>query len=317
MLDKFALPGKTATIILTGDRNADIRNAEIAWKKLNPGKELPKNATFHHDLFHLVEETVEIDGKKTKVLVGKMQLIPTKVNGIVFHQGSASVAKHFYNGLDIDVASVKKLAKDEASLAAKGGKIVAKAARKIVPGKIAKAVLPFVGRKVVRAIPLIGTGLAIVEFADNVEAHGIGGAVVRATPLLGDLVSAYDLGSDLARQITDEANAAVDANTAALNAPVTKAWKKASEQTIEAFQELAPQIQVTNVYGPNGLVDPEEVATALKIYRTRMQQANLLKSENAPGFDFDSAATDAKRDFKERLTKAAQKDEPPARRSLL
>ncbi len=274
VLDKFSLPGKTATIVLTGDRNTDIRNAKTAWKKLNPGKNIPENAIFHHDLLHVAEETVEINGKKAKVLVGKMQLVPSEVNRIVFHQGSASVAKHYYKGLGIDVAAIKKLAKEEASFAATGGKHIAKAARKFVPGKITKAVLPFVGRNVVRAIPLIGTGLAIVEFADNVEAHGIGGAVVRATPLLGDLVSAHDLGSDLAKQITDEANAAVDAQTAALNAPVTEAWKTASEQAIAAFRELAPRIQVTNKYGPHGLVDPEEIAAALKIYRGRMQQAN-------------------------------------------
>ena len=43
ILDKFALPGRTATIVLTGDHDTDIRHAEEAWKRLNPGRVLPKN----------------------------------------------------------------------------------------------------------------------------------------------------------------------------------------------------------------------------------------------------------------------------------
>ena len=55
VLDELALLGKTATIILTGDREKDIRHAENAWKKLNPGKELPANSTFHRDLLNATE----------------------------------------------------------------------------------------------------------------------------------------------------------------------------------------------------------------------------------------------------------------------
>jgi hypothetical protein len=239
-----------------------------------------------------------------------MQLIPSKLNSFVYHEGSASVARKFYQGLNIDVSSVKSLARNESMTAAKGGKVVAAAANKIRPGKIIKGILPFVGRNVVRAIPIIGTGLAIVEFSDNVEAHGIGGAVVRTVPVLGDLISAHDLGSDLAKQITDEASAAQDAHTRALNAPVDEAWDHATEQTIAAFRSLAPQIQVTNKYGANGLVDPDEVAEALKIFRGRMQEANVLNAANATGFEFATAVAAAKQELKERLTKACQKNAP-------
>ena len=38
VLDKYALPGNTATIILTGDHTTDLDNAEIAWRELNPGE---------------------------------------------------------------------------------------------------------------------------------------------------------------------------------------------------------------------------------------------------------------------------------------
>ena len=138
----------------------------------------------------------------------------------------------------------------------------------------------------------------------------MGDAVARAVPVLGDLISAHDLGSDLAKQITDEANAALDANARAINAPVAEAAQKASEQTIKAFCELAPQIQVTNPYGPNGLVDPQDVADALKLYCAAMQQANLLRSRNAPNFDFNVRAARIKQELKERLTRACQKNAP-------
>lgn len=112
-----------------------------------------------------------------------------------------------------------------------------------------------------RALPIIGTGLAILEFADNVEAHGVAGAVARATPVLGDLISAHDLGTDLAQQIVNDANAAADANVREINARVNEAWRKANEQTLAAFRQLSPQIRVTNErpYGQGGLVDPHEI----------------------------------------------------------
>ena len=317
VLDKFALPGKSATIVLTGDSKTDIRNAERAWKNLNPGKSLPPRSTFHHDLLHVVEETHTINGKKTKVLVGKMHLVPTKINQVVFHEGSAGVAKKFYQGLGIDVAAVKELAKAEASLAGRGSKVVAKATKKIIRGNISKGVLRFVGRNVVRAIPIAGTGLAILEFSDNVEAHGVGGAVARTIPVLGSLISAHDLGSDLAKQITDEANAAADLRV--LNADVTEAWKKASEQTIEAFHELTPQIQVTNVRqsGQGSLVNPHEIADALRIYRNAMQRANYFKSNKVKVFDFDAEAARNKQELKESLTTACQKNAPRTQKPAL
>ena len=127
VLDKFILPGKSVAVILTGDRDADLRNAKVAWQKANPGKPLPPNSTFHHDLLHVTEQTVIIDGKKTKVLVGKMHLVPTKINRAVFHEGSASLAKKYYQAIDANRSSIMKLAKDEAALTGKAGTVVARA----------------------------------------------------------------------------------------------------------------------------------------------------------------------------------------------
>jgi hypothetical protein len=315
-LDKFALPGKTATIILTGDHPTDLRHAEQAWRNLNPGKKLPDNATFHHDLLHATEQTVTIDGKKTKVLVGKMQLIPTDVNSAVFHQGSASVAKKYYEGLGVDARSVARLAKEEARVAGKSGTIVARALGKIKPGEIAKGIAPLVGRSIVRAIPIVGSGLAIVAFAENVEAHGVGGAVARATPVLGDLISAYDLGSELAKQIRDDADAAAGDAQRKLNEPSRKAWEQADEQTIAAYHEMAPQIRVTNQpQSGDGveLVDPHEIAAALHDYREAMQSANFLRNVHLKGFHFDAAAAHNKQQLRNRLERASQKQGPMRR----
>ena len=73
--------------------------AKEAWKKLNPGKALPEEAIFHHDLLHATEHIETINGKKTKVIVGKMHLVPSDIHEVIFHQGSASVAKKYYEGL--------------------------------------------------------------------------------------------------------------------------------------------------------------------------------------------------------------------------
>jgi hypothetical protein len=314
VLDKHALPGKTVAIVLTGDSRTDIANAKVAWQELNPGKELPPRAVFHHDLLHVAEETIEIDGKKTKVLVGKMQLVPQKINELVFHEGSASVAAKSYKGLGIEVDSVKRLAREEARITGKTGSLIGRIASKIVPETITKGVLPFVGRNVLRALPIGVTGLAILEFSENVKAHGIDGAIARATPVLGDLISAHDLGGDLARQITDHANAAADAALQARNTQVSEAWDEANDQTIAAFNDLASQIEVTNeTYEGNRLVDPVAIEDALKIYRGRMQQANLLKATKAHGFDFDAAAKKVKNELKERLINASQKNAPRKR----
>ena len=133
--------------------------------------------------------------------------------------------------------------------------------------------------------------------------------------MLGDLISAHDLGSELAKQIRDDADAASDTNLKAVNAPANEAWDKASQQTIEAFNELAPQIQVTNPYHPDGRVDPTDVVHALTVYRGAMQTANLLKSHGHKDFDFAAATARAKQELKERLTRACQKT-PPQKRGV-
>jgi len=62
-----------------------------------------------------------------------MQLVPKGVNEAVFHQGSASVAKKYYQGLGVDIGSVARLAKEEARMAARSGTVVRRAIVKIKP----------------------------------------------------------------------------------------------------------------------------------------------------------------------------------------
>lgn len=309
ILDDFELPGNTTHVVLTGDRNADIRNATEAWHKNNPGKPLPPGATFHHDLRNVVEETVEIDGKKTKVLVGKMQLVPTEIHRTVFHEGSASAAAKIYRGLNIDIDAVKRFAKEEISRIGQRSSLLGRAVRRIKPGSLPKSLAPFIGRNVRRVIPLIGPGLAILDFAENAEAHGVAGAIARATPLLGDLIAAHDLGTALAKQITDEANAKVEKAYQDANEPVADAWEKAGHQTVEAFNDLADEIEVTNDIDTNGRVDAQEIADALDAYRQEMQGINHAHSEGGSQRDFDDAASRAKKVLRERLINACQKKE--------
>lgn len=311
VLDKFVLPGKTVTVVLTGERRIDVQNAKNAWARLNPGRELPNSATFHHDLLNATVETVTIDGKRVKVVVGKMQLIPTKANQVVFHQGSASVARKFYEGAGIDASVIAKLAKEQALLG-DSGHIVSRAIKRIKPGRISKRLLPFIGRSILRALPLIGTGLAIIEFTDNVEAHGLGGAIVRATPVLGDLISAHDLGSDLAQQIRAEAAASLEQAEREINEPVRQAWDEADAQMASAYQRLSPHIKVTNrpVSPGAALVDPQEIVDALMVYRTQMQHANYQRIRNAPGYNFKAEAARYEHELRERLERASQRNGP-------
>jgi len=211
------------------------------------------------------------------------------------------------------VSSVARLAKEEVRLAGGSSKVVGRALGKIKPGKIAKGLAPLVGRSIVRAIPLVGTGLAVLEFTENVEAHGVGGAIARATPLLGDLISANDLGSELAKQIRDDADAAAGAAQSQRNEPSRKALEQAYRQTIDAFHELAPQIRVTNrpqSADSAGLVDPNEVAAALHEYREAMQNANFRRNIRLKGFDFDAASAHNKKQLRIRLERAGQKPAP-------
>ena len=134
--------------------------------------------------------------------------------------------------------------------------------------------------------------------------------------MLGDLISASDLGSDLAKQLRDEADAAAGEAQRQLNESSRKAWEQADEQTIAAYNELAPRIQVTNPPRSGdkaGLVDPHAIAAALNEYREAMQNANYKRNVGIKGFDFDTAAAHNKQQLRQRLERASQKRGPATR----
>ena len=104
---------------------------------------------------------------------------------------------------------------------------------------------------------------------------------------------------------------ASDEHQKSLNAPANEAWDKASQQTIEAFDELAPQIQVTNPYSPDGRVDPNEVADAQDLPRCDAS-GELIEGAQHQGFRLLRCRGRAKQELKDRLTKACQKRAPQA-----
>ena len=120
----------------------------------------------------------------------------------------------------------------------------------------------------------------------------------------------------MAKQIRDEADAAAGEAQRQLNEPSRRAWEQADEQTIAAYNELAPQIKVTNTPQSGdgaGLVDPQEIAAALHGYREQMQNANLRRNVGLKGFDFDAAAAHNKQQLRNRLERASQKRGPASR----
>lgn len=129
--------------------------------------------------------------------------------------------------------------------------------------------------------------------------------------MLGELISAHDLGSDLAKQITDEADASTDAAYRRINERVSESWQRASEEAVRAYDDLSRQIKVTNSGTQLGrLVDPAEVADALRSYRNQMQLILHAELEQGRSKRSRSAATRAKQEFRRRLTEAAQKSRP-------
>lgn len=77
-----------------------------------------------------------------------------------------------------------------------------------------------------------------------------------------------------------------------------------------AYHELAPQIKVTNPPQSKdgaGLIDPHEIAAALREYREQMQNANYRRNVHLKGFDFEAAAAHNKQELRDRLERASQK----------
>lgn len=236
IFDKWAVKGEDVVIAITGEHGFDQPQALKAWKD-HTGKTQPKKRhVFHHD--GLSTKIGEHRGKK--IFTSRMQLVPEELNRLA-HVGSAKMARDL--GVDPGIA------REVNDLAIEG---------KGPLGRIRKRLLKQVGERLKllrKGIPIIGGALTLIFFTDDVEAHGVGGALVRATPLLGDLVGAYDLGNELAAKIREEANQQLQEAYADANDPARFAHAAARRQTAAAFNELAKAIRVTKYMQPNEIAE--------------------------------------------------------------
>ena len=107
---------------------------------------------------------------------------------------------------------------------------IAKAASKMPDGDVSERLLKHLGKTVKRVVPVLGTGLALLSFAEDVEAHGVAGAMARATPVLGDIIALHDLTKEIGDQIVANANQNADAHLKKLNENSVKAQAIADEK---------------------------------------------------------------------------------------
>jgi RHS repeat-associated protein len=236
-------------IILTGDNDIDQRVAREHYKK-KFGRELPKDFTFHHDGLNVCYE--KVDGKT--VLKGRMQAVPLELNKAIGHEGSASFARQLMKRLGYSTDEVKRLA------AARNARLLEKATRTTL--KEARLAKPL-GRRL-RIIPVVGTVIAIIFFADDADAHGFDGAALRATPLLGDLMLLVDARKPDPRDVA-AAKRRADARME------EHARYVALRDTLFWYQWLARELRVD----PSKL-DFEKVAQAARAYHDR-RYAELMK----------------------------------------
>ncbi len=258
-------------IAITGDHEFDKQEAKRVWKETKGGTISP-DYTFHHD--GLTAQPIKY--RNHEVLIGRMQLVPTRLNEIS-HIGSASVARRlFAQNRELG----KQLAAEISSLKNKGPL-----------GKVATRLKSLVkaGKKAGRFLPIVGGVLVILDFADNAEAHGVGGALLRSTPLLGDIVTVYDMGSELADEIRSRAAASAEEAQARANENVHHAHAAATALTIREFKRLSRSVRVTNPY-----FNADSLKEPLENYHDTVRVLLLLQLEKEP-IQYPDSATPAEK----------------------
>jgi hypothetical protein len=250
-------------VALSGEFGFDRAQAIRCWHG-NGGGELPGGFMFHHD--GLVTEVITF--KCQEIYVGRMQLIPEDLNLKVPHLGSASAARHLAAARK---NSTKRLADELNELALRGKGPLLKSAKRF------KSLIAKQAKRIGRIIPLVGGVLVILDFKENAEAHGIGGAIIRGTPLLGDIVSLYDVASDLADQIKSDAEREEESHREHVNRTVNQARQAAAEVTLKTFEELAGRLRVTNPY-----FEAESLKSPLEEYFETVRSLTWSRLENRP-----------------------------------
>jgi hypothetical protein len=251
------------TIAIVGDTKFDRPQAIRAWHA-NGGGKLPSGFVFHHD--GLVTENIKYKGQT--VTVGRMQLIPEDLNFKVPHIGSASTARRVATATK---DSTKRLANELNEMSLRGKGPLLKSAKRF------KSLIAKQAKRIGRIIPLVGGVLVILDFKENAEAHGIGGAIIRGTPLLGDIVSLYDVASDLAYQIKSDAEREEESHRERVNRTVNQARQAAAEVTLQTFEELAGRLRITNPY-----FEAQSLKAPLEEYFETVRSLIWLRLENRP-----------------------------------
>jgi hypothetical protein len=303
VLDDFS-HGKDVYIAISGDDKFDRAEALVKWKRDNPGMRVPEGYTFHHDLRD-VERITLADG--STVLYGRMQLVPSDLNAVP-HVGSASFARRFgkVEGVsDADrVATARKI--NSELLSGTGGVAEArKAAAKIAKGGKAVRTVMKVGR---RMIPIVGGMITLITFKQDAEAHGIAGATLRATPLLGDFLAAYDVGNQMAQNIianTDKSQGRTALAYKVANQHAESGAAMAQRQTADAFNRIAQKVKVAVPYIDEDTVNRLE--SAMRAYNGRVYQINsqLLMHKLPPG-QYEGLLQQAEDDLRNEVERAVQ-----------
>lgn len=278
-------------IAITGEPGFDRSNALRAWQA-NGGGKLPDDYVFHHD--GLTTETIRYKGRD--VLVGRMQLVPAGLNRRVPHIGSAAAARFFAGK---DKRELKRLAKEINEMALKGIGPLTKVAKRF------KSLLAKGAKRIGRIVPLVGGVLVILDFTEDAEAHGIGGALIRSTPLLGDVVTLYDVASDLADEIKSGADQEFQDNLERINKTSREAHRAAASVTLQVFNDIARRVHVTNPY-----FDAQALRKPIENYYETVRALLFLRLENRPirypaGMESDKKATESPFNVKLRMVREA------------
>ena len=302
ILDNWALPGEEIVIAITGDNDFDQTQAREAWFH-SRGERLPEGYVFHHDggAFQIVDYEGE------KVFVGRMQAVPAKLNVDLPHVGTAHVARK--------VPLKKELARKVNQMAMKGAEPLGKLRR-----NLAKAIARRTA-KFARMIPILGGLITLYSFAEDAEAHGLGGAVIRATPLLGDVVAAYDVGSELAAMIVSAAEEKADAAIREANAGVKAAQAAACKAAIEAYSDIAKNLRITSPYieSTDDVVDVVKEGLAefygemYPVFARKYQASDGHKPSDA---EIQTRVNNAKNKLRSHLQNNLQQSEPPRHKQL-
>ncbi len=296
ILDPWALPDEDVVIAITGDNKLDQREAR-AMREQTRGS-LTKGYTYHHD--GNFTELAKHRGKK--VFAGRMQAVPAALNGLLPHNGSSALARAL--GVSKDIA------REVNELARRGKGPLIKMQRRIAT-TIARRVSKFG-----KAIPIFGGLITLYFFAEEVEAHGLGGALVRATPLLGDIVTAYDVGSEIAAQIEQQAEEDLKGAYRAVNDAVTIAHVAAQKATADAFNEIGGRLRITKRY-----IQPDEVLDALReplaefygeVFTIQMRKREARTEGARPSdADIENRIRSATEKLEQRLKAGLQEPSPP------